>query len=271
MGRHQRGFSLLEISIVLALVGMLAGIVLVGQGFVRRHELRSVIFDANNYTAAISQFKAKYQALPGDMTNAVEIWGKADGDTNLGTNCAAPDTNASAGKPTCNGDGDFMIEGGIGCEDYRAWQQLAAGEFIGGQFTGISGLPACAANSIPEVNSPKSTMDNTTFTITSLSPATFGDIAADGVFYDGNYRNILIFGATKANDYAINPAMKPTTARELDQKVDDGFPALGSVRAVKPASVATPNCTTVGGMYKESFKNVACSLLFTSEYMGQKN
>ena len=270
MHRNQRGLSLLEMSIVLALIGLLAGVVLVGQGFIRRHELRSVVFDATAYTTAIYQFKAKYQSLPGDMVNAVEIWGKADGDANLATNCAAPNTDASAGKPTCNGDGDLMIEGGNGCEDYRAWQQLAAGEFIGGQFTGVSGLALCAPNSIAEVNSPKSGIHDTTYAITTFNSAALGEVVGDAVLYDGNYKNALIFGATRANNYPINPALKPTAAREIDQKVDDGLPALGTLRSVKPASAATPDCTTAGAMYKESFRDPACALIFTEGYLGKK-
>jgi prepilin-type N-terminal cleavage/methylation domain-containing protein len=270
MGQKQHGFSLLEISIVLALIGLLAGIVLVGQGFIRRHELRSVILDANAYTTAIYQFKAKYQALPGDMINAVEIWGKADGDANLGTNCVDPNTNASTGKPTCNGDGDLMVEGGTGCEDYRAWQQLAAGEFIDGQFTGVSGLALCAANSLPEVNSPKSKMNNTTFALSTFNSASNGVVVGDAVLYDGNYKNALVFGLIRPNNYPINAALTPIAAREVDQKVDDGFPALGAIRSVKPASTATPDCTTAGAAYKESFRDPACALIFTNEYMGNK-
>src|SRR4051812_19680153 len=64
MQSHRQGFTLLELSVVIALIGLIAGVVLAGQSFIRRHELRRTLTDANAYTVAIQQFKTKYNALP---------------------------------------------------------------------------------------------------------------------------------------------------------------------------------------------------------------
>jgi prepilin-type N-terminal cleavage/methylation domain-containing protein len=47
MRAKQSGFSLIEASVVLALIGLVAGVVLVSQSMMRRVELRSVLTDAS--------------------------------------------------------------------------------------------------------------------------------------------------------------------------------------------------------------------------------
>src|SRR5690348_1121410 len=77
----QRGFSLLELSIVLVIIGLITGGITAGRTIVRAAELRSMITDINKYKSAIYTFREKYNAVPGDMKNAVKYWGAAAGGT----------------------------------------------------------------------------------------------------------------------------------------------------------------------------------------------
>jgi prepilin-type N-terminal cleavage/methylation domain-containing protein len=70
----RNGFSLVELSIVLVILGLLVGGVLSGQNLIRASELRKYITLQNQYRTAISAFRDKYFALPGDMTNATAFW-----------------------------------------------------------------------------------------------------------------------------------------------------------------------------------------------------
>jgi hypothetical protein len=219
-------------------------------------------------------FKVKYGNFPGDMPNAVQLWGKADGDANLATNCASPATDFDVNKPTCNGNGNGAInragESTL-CESYRAWEHLAAAEMIDGVYTGVSGLALCALNSTPIVNSPESKLASSSFSVTS-----YGEFAGNSsaVFFDGNYDNVILFGATRANDFAINPAITPINAAEMDQKSDDGTPATGLIRAFGVGSIVdtspTPSCVNGVGGYNESYrdtdKNLACALIFMNGF-----
>lgn len=95
-----RGFSLVELSIVLVILGLLTGGILAGQSLIRAAELRSYITDVQRYPAAVNAFKDKYFAYPGDMANATKFWGALGGD---GTgNDAACQALSASGLPTCN-------------------------------------------------------------------------------------------------------------------------------------------------------------------------
>ena len=81
-------FSLVELSIVLVILGLLTGGILTGQNLIRAAELRSVVTEFQTYQTAVMTFRDKYFALPGDMTNATDFWGEM-------TNCGAASPSSS--------------------------------------------------------------------------------------------------------------------------------------------------------------------------------
>ena len=116
------GFSLVELSIVLVIIGLLTGGILSGQSLIRAAELRSVTTEYAQFNTATMTFRDKYLAVPGDMKNATKFWGK------LTAYCNADAGTASA-TGTCSGDGDGLMELGAGAlqkgENLMAWNQLA--------------------------------------------------------------------------------------------------------------------------------------------------
>lgn len=64
--RLRSGFSLVELSIVLVILGLLVGGVLTGQSLIRASELRKFMNTMERYKAATYTFRDKYFALPGD-------------------------------------------------------------------------------------------------------------------------------------------------------------------------------------------------------------
>lgn len=83
----KNAFSLVELSIVLVILGLLTGGILAGQNLIRAAELRSVTTQLQQYQTALQTFRNKYFALPGDMTKATDFWTSA-----FGTNCVTDDT-----------------------------------------------------------------------------------------------------------------------------------------------------------------------------------
>ena len=71
----KNGFSLVELSIVLVILGLLTGGILGGQALIRAAELRAATTESQRYLAAINSFRDKYFALPGDMAIATRFWG----------------------------------------------------------------------------------------------------------------------------------------------------------------------------------------------------
>lgn len=62
----QRGFTLVEIAIVLVIVGLVLGGVLKGQEMIRGAKVKNVNNDAQNIISAVSTYKDRYNVMPGD-------------------------------------------------------------------------------------------------------------------------------------------------------------------------------------------------------------
>ncbi len=68
--RQQRGFTLVEIAIVLVIIGLLLGGVLKGQEMIENARIKSVVADMNGISAAYNSYVDRYRAIPGDETAA---------------------------------------------------------------------------------------------------------------------------------------------------------------------------------------------------------
>ncbi len=211
----KHAFSLVELSIVLVILGLLAGGVLSGQSLIHAAELRAVSTEYARYTSAIFAFREKYMALPGDMPNATLFWGKDD------TNCTG-DTGTAATPGTCNGNGDSIMgttnAANTNAEIFRGWQHLARAGLIEGTYTGQSGPTTPSEWGVPGVNTPKSRFPNTGWNLWYG-----GNYPGDDHSYKFDYGNMLRFGPGQV--------LTPTELWNIDKKMDDGKPATGKIMA----------------------------------------
>lgn len=93
---NERGFTLIELSIVLILIGLIIGGVLKGQELVNSTRLKMTITQWDAVKAAVNIFQDKYDAIPGDYSEASTyiIAGIDDGDGNgriVGASAVADD------------------------------------------------------------------------------------------------------------------------------------------------------------------------------------
>lgn len=131
---QKKAFSLVELSIVLVILGLLTGGILAGQSLIRAAELRSITSDFSRYLTATQTFRDKYMAIPGDMNNAVSFWNRQ-----INQAWCLPTSGATVTTPgTCNGDGDGVIEfagaASQSSEFAQFWRQLAFAGLVEGDY-----------------------------------------------------------------------------------------------------------------------------------------
>lgn len=249
-----RGFSLVELSIVLVILGLLVGGVLTGQSLIRAAELRSVTTEFQKYQAAVNTFRDKYFALPGDMTNATQFWGAAHATP------ATCRTTASTTTATCDGNGDGSItsmDGGTTYSEYfRAWQQLANAGLIEGSYTGVAGSGSIS-HTIPGTNAPRPKMGAAGWGFAFLVPA----LAGDANFFEGNYGNFLFFGGANASGDPNAALLKPEEQWNIDTKMDDGKPGYGRVRSLENQTNCNTTAVASTAAYNLTFTTAACSAI----------
>src|SRR5712671_5490018 len=85
MKKTSKGFTLVEIAIVLVIIGLLLGGILKGQEMITQAKIKNVIADMSGVSAAMYGYQDRYKSLPGDDKNA-NRWGanigNADGIIN---------------------------------------------------------------------------------------------------------------------------------------------------------------------------------------------
>jgi prepilin-type N-terminal cleavage/methylation domain-containing protein len=228
---QRNGFTLLELSVVLTIIGLIIGGIMTGQNLLRQSELRSMTNDMQRYHAAILSFRQQYDAVPGDMTTATNFWGVASGA------CASPLTASGVGTQTCNGDGDGFIGTnvipGSRYEWFRAWQHLANAKLIEGSFSGISDTNA-DANAYPGINVPETGIAGVGITAMFVSVTT----DTGQWFGDPEYGNVFSLGTIGSGRETRNPFLTAREAFQLDQKLDDGLASSGTLLSRNDPSCA---------------------------------
>jgi prepilin-type N-terminal cleavage/methylation domain-containing protein len=97
--KSQRGFTLVEIAIVLVIIGLLLGGILKGQEMITQAKIKNVIADYSGVSAAYHGYQDRYRAIPGDDPNATR-WGSVTvGGTQNGS-IAGTYNNSCAGAVT---------------------------------------------------------------------------------------------------------------------------------------------------------------------------
>lgn len=214
MQKSIKAYTLIELAIVFTIIGMLIGGSLYGAYLVQTANLRSVIADFKKIEAVVQGFTDTYQALPGDFSNAGNVWGTA---------CDATPAN-------CNGNGDGLItmNGSATANEYfRSWQHLALSGFYPNNLTGMPGV--AGSNAADVTNSLSSKVSGGLYIIVNATLlGWFGFTTGDG----NNSYNFIGFGKVAGNNYPWYAVLSTNDAQELDNKIDDGIPTLGRIYGV---------------------------------------
>lgn len=240
IGTRQKGFTLIEMSIVLVIIGLIIGGILKGQEIIESSRQKNLITQVNAVRAALTTFQDRYRALPGDyslattrISTAASAFVNGDGNGVIGTSGA--NAAALAALPGQNA---------AGTENLQFWVHLFGARLIEG---------------VSPTNAP-----GTTFGENSPLPATAFPGSGLSVVY-GTYADFA--GDTRQGHWAVvhrgpvtsAAALSPRQMYALDLKVDDGIPSRGTFRS----DLASAPCGTSGGTadYQGDADSVSCRAL----------
>ena len=107
--QNQKGFTLVEIAIVLVIIGLLLGGVLKGQELITNSKIKSVTQDLEGVTAAYYAYQDRTGVLPGDTDETGRINDTADFWQDLRREGFISGTASEASGPTHALDGRFYV------------------------------------------------------------------------------------------------------------------------------------------------------------------
>jgi prepilin-type N-terminal cleavage/methylation domain-containing protein len=213
MKRRQRGFTLVEIAIVLVIIGLLLGGILKGQEMITQAKIKNVIADVSGVSAAMYGYQDRYRALPGD------------------------DKLATRWPGATAGNGDGVVEGayiGAAAESTHFWDHLRRAGFVSG-----------GSGSDNPFNAVNGKMGVQTSDGTAPGTATFkAGVLSDGAVAPATptvFTSLLLCSANLPDKIAIS----------VDAQMDDTDGKKGNVRAAKQDSPNPTSVKTTADAYVE--------------------
>lgn len=229
------GFTLIELSIVLVIIGLIVGGVLVGQDLIRAATLRAQISQIEKYNTAVNTFRAKYDALPGDMPSSQA----AGFGFTVGIGC-------TGGQGARDGDGllesqgspynQLQGEGEVGL----FWTDLSTAGLIDGTFpnSGASAI-SCPGGSYTFTLAPGTTSISDYFPQAKIGNGNFVSVYGIGGIdwpIQGNWFAVSALTQVDNSRTTASTTIPVIDAYLIDAKIDDGLPTSGQVQAVYEGS-----------------------------------
>lgn len=191
-----RGFTLIELSIVLVIISLIVGGIVGGKALIKSAKLQNIVKEVNSMRAAFNAYELQFDALPGDHIDAQSYFGAT----------ACP--NGGGGTNPCNGNGNHQISDSSGYEDTRHVQHMQLAEIL----------------------------NENVYTWTSngggaMFKSKFGLDADLSIYYSSSRgrHSIRFANNGTAGGYYSQSVLTTHEARSIDKKYDDGTSNTGTI------------------------------------------
>lgn len=231
------GFTLIELSIVLVIIGLIVGGVLAGRELIYTATLNKQISQIEQFNTATNTFRSKYNCLPGDCTNASNLGFTAGIGGSYGT-------NGNGDGLVCSGPANYPCQTAYGI---AAQQQSENTNFWHHQWqAGLLPPTQCAKN--PSISTARCITTNYDYNAGLWTPKALIQCANNT---SDNQCGIMLLSSPMWNNMgsptialpfthfyyiAIVPSDFGIPARgadvwAIDRKIDDGMPTTGRILA----------------------------------------
>lgn len=217
---RKSAFSLIELSIVLIIIGLLIAGITGGASLIKSSELRSVMSEARSYAVGVNAFYTQFDALPGDFATSIS-------------------------SSDVVGDGDEAIEHYTAstAEGAEAWRDLNTIGAIDDNLVYLEIDSSAVAAMTPGTHIPSSKIKSSGWAFDYDTNLEQNVVVLTGTTGSSNSTNSIVNGTTTAT-----ASITAADALSVDSKIDDGVATTGDVRGVNPGSTTciTSTAYTVG-------------------------
>ena len=198
------GFTLIELSIVLVIIGLIVGGILVGQDLIKAAEIRATVSQMEKYSTAVNTFRGKYNGIPGDLLNASNFGFDSVRGINNGNSVIesmSADSGSFAGEASC------------------FWDDLSYAGMISDSLNSSSVACGTSQSSTLSQSIPAAKMGRSNYLVVGSNA---------GI----NYWSITGVSSLAAGLYTTTSSLTAAEAFQIDSKVDDGAGTSGGTLAV---------------------------------------
>ena len=230
--RTQKGFTLVELAIVMTIIGLLIGGILKGQELMENARVTSTVAQVKSYEAAVTTFRDTFNAMPGDMplardriagcTDACNAAAATAGNSIVGLQAWAADWSAQMTAPL-NNAAPTTAEG----ETQLFWTHLLKADLI----AGVTDIPLRTGGVLAWGESHPAARIGGGFVVGNGNGAI--ELGSTGAAGTGVTGLVLMIQQAVASDPDITAGTQPMTparAAQIDRRIDDGRPNSGYIR-----------------------------------------